>query len=282
MSERNTVYKTEAPQLAEKAARQALQKWGRPISEITHVISVSCTGVITPGIEFLLAERLGLDRYTALLGINFMGCHGAFKGLKAAAKIAAEHPKNRVLLVCTELCTLHFKGKSDVESIVIESLFADGSAAVVLGAQPSESEKGIFYIEDELSYAIPESLQDMTWDAGDHGFDMTLSRRVPGLIASHLEPFVARLIKPGIDVHTCEWAIHPGGKAIIETVESVLKLERTSTVSSWNVLQRVGNLSSATILFVLQDIEQRNIAKKNILSIGFGPGLSVEGLLLSR
>jgi predicted naringenin-chalcone synthase len=280
MSERNAIYKQEAPLLAEISASEAFSGWNRPRSEITHVISVSCTGVMTPGIEFLLTQKLGLNSDVSLLGINFMGCHGAFRALKVAAKIAKENPKNRILLVCTELCTLHFKTRGDIESIVIQSLFADGSAAVIMGCQPRENEKVLFEITGEKATMIKESLKDMTWDASDEGFDMTLSQRVPSLIGEHIEGFVKQMV--GEKIHDCEWAIHPGGKLIVETVEKAMKLDRSKTTSTWNVLSECGNISSATFLFVLKDIHQRKVKKEKIIGLGFGPGLSVEGLLLNN
>lgn len=270
MTERNGIYKKEAPALAEQAARVALE--GYPLDKITHVISVSCTGAITPGLEFIVADRLGLDPYVSLLGINFMGCHGAFKGLKMAHKIACENPNNRVLLICTELCSLHFKPQGDIESIVIQSLFADGAAAAVIG-----QEKGLFEIVKEQSYSIRGSMQEMTWNASSDGFDMTLSEKVPGIIGEYIQPFVKKMVGERCfsDFH---WAIHPGGKAIIETVEKTLSLEKTKTDSSWKVLNEWGNLSSATFLYVLNDL--KNQKDKSIVGLGFGPGLSVEGVLL--
>lgn len=282
MSERNMIYKKEAPLLAEKSAREALSHWKRPVSDITHVISVSCTGVMTPGIEFLLAKELGLNRDVSLLGINFMGCHGAFRALKTVAKIAKENPRNRILLVCTELCTLHFKPRGDIESIVIQSLFADGSAAVVVGCQPQENENPLFEIVGERAYAIHDSLEDMTWDASDEGFDMTLSQRVPSLIGDHIESFVHELVGRDVNLLACEWAIHPGGKLIVETVEQKMKLDKSMTTSTWNVLGQCGNMSSATFLYVLKDIADRKVEREKIIGLGFGPGLSVEGLVLNN
>lgn len=282
MSERNAIYKKEAPLLAERSAKEALKDWDRPLSDITHVISISCTGVMTPGIEFLIAQRLGLRPDVSLLGINFMGCHGAFKGLKVATKIAKENPKNRILLISTELCTLHFKPRGDIESIVIQSLFADGSAALIMGCEPREKEKVLFEIIEEKSIAIHDTLDDMTWDAGDEGFNMTLSQRVPSLIGEHIESFVRNLAGKDENLHTYEWAIHPGGKMIIEAVEKAMSLDRSMTTSTWNVLSQCGNISSATFLHVLKDIHDRKMTKEKIIGLGFGPGLSVEGLVLKR
>jgi predicted naringenin-chalcone synthase len=282
MSERNETYKKAAPPLAEKAAKQALQHWSRPPSDITHVISVSCTGVISPGIEYYLARQLELDKSTSLLGINFMGCFGAFKALKVATKIAKDNPKNRILLVCTELCTLHFKPHGDIESIVVQSLFADGSAAIILGAEPNNKETPLFAITGDQSSFIHDTMEDMTWDAGDEGFDMTLTRRVPTLISEHIAHFTKQLAGHAMPYSQYEWAIHPGGKSIVETIEKTMCLDRSQTQSSWNVLQQFGNLSSATILYVLDDIAKRKDSKEEIIGLGFGPGLCIEGLLLKQ
>lgn len=282
MSDRNAIYKKEAPLLAEKAAREAINQWKGKLSDITHVISVPCTGIMTPGIEFILARRLGLAENVSLLGINFMGCYGAIKALKVASKIAKENPKNRILLVSTELCTLHFKTRHDIETLVIQSLFADGSAAVIIGAQPKEKETALFEIIDEYCAYIKDSVEDMTWDASTEGFEMTLSARVPKLIGEHIGSFIKNFLGPSYDLQEYIWAIHPGGKAIIEAVENALKLDRSLTSSAWNVLKTYGNLSSATFLYVLDDICQNYTSKEKTIGIGFGPGLSIEALLLKK
>lgn len=282
MSERNDIYKKEAPVLAEKAAREAIKNWKGNLSQITHVISVSCTGIMTPGIEFIVARSLGLEPHVSLLGINFMGCFGAIKALKVASKIAKENPKHRILLVSTELCSLHFKTLTDIETTVIQSLFADGSAAVIIGKEPQENETPLFeYIDEHCSY-IKDSTRDMTWDASTEGFDMTLSPRVPKLIGENIESFIKTLLGQAYDVQEYTWAIHPGGKAIVEAVEEKLKLDRSLTASSWNVLQSYGNISSATFLYVLDDICQNHSKNEKTVGIGFGPGLCIEALLLKK
>lgn len=281
MSARNAIYKQQAPKLAETAARDAIAGWGRTMGEITHIISVSCTGAITPGLEFKLHKALGMDPYVGRLGINFMGCFGGFKGLSVAHKIALADPKNRVLLVCTELCTLHFHTTDSVESIVIHSLFADGSSACIVGATPRAGEVSLFEMIGESSCVLSDSEKEMTWDASDLGFDMTLSARVPGLIEGSIKPFVERL-KGDAPLSSIDWAIHPGGKAIVDSVEKALSLPSGDAKSSWNILKQYGNLSSATILFVLGDIVKRRTAAKYTVGLGFGPGLSIEGILLKN
>lgn len=282
MSERNAHYRKEAPKLAEHAAVDVLKNWNRSPNDITHVISVSCTGVMTPGLEFLIANKLNLPLNTTLLGVNFMGCHGAFKALKVASKIAKDNPKNRILVVATELCSLHFKTRGDLESVVIQSLFADGSAAVIIGSDLLPSEHSLFEFIDEQCLAIENSQEDMTWHAADEGFDMTLSAQVPHIISCHIKPFAEKLTGEKTNVSDCEWAIHPGGKAIVESVEKALQIDRSATISSWNVLNKYGNLSSATFLYVLEDIANRGGSKEKVIGLGFGPGISVEGISLKK
>ncbi len=282
MSARNAIYKKEAPILAEQAARQALAKWDRPLNEITHIISVSCTGAITPGLEFKLNQALGLPPTTSRLGINFMGCFGAFKGLSVAHKIALANPKHRVLMVCTELCTLHFHAAHDIESLVINSLFADGAAAVILGCEPRTGELALFEIAAEASFALPDSEHEMTWDAADRGFDMTLSAKVPALIEQNIKPFVQALVGGEKQFNALSWAVHPGGKSILEAVQKSLQLDNTHTRSSWNVLANYGNLSSGTFLYVLDDLLARGPSSPATVGLGFGPGLSIEGLVLKN
>lgn len=277
MSARNALYKREAPLLAVKAANDTLSKWERPLDTITHVISVSCTGAITPGLEFKLMQTLGLKPSVSRLGVNFMGCFGAFKGLSAAHKIACENPLNRILMVCTELCTLHFRPGASLESLVIHSLFADGASAVIIGCEPTQTEQSLYDILREKSYALPDSESEMTWDAGDFGFDMTLSARVPALIEQNIQRFAEDLIG---DKKELDWPVHPGGKAILESLEKSLQLNRDQTSSSWNVLSKYGNMSSATFLYVLDDLLERGAKRPWSVGLGFGPGLSIEGLLL--
>ena len=169
-SSRNAIYKKEAPQLSLDASQKALERWGGSLSEITHVISVSCTGMIAPGIEYYLMQKLGLSPSVNRLGINFMGCFGAFKGLSVARAFALENPSHRVLLVCTELCTLHLQADQDGETLVANSIFADGSAAAIVGMDPTPSERPLWEIMRTHSIGIENSHNLMSWEASDHGY----------------------------------------------------------------------------------------------------------------
>lgn len=280
MSKRNDTYKIEAPKLAIRVARKAIEEWGGALSEITHIISVSCTGVIAPGIEYLLMQELGLPATANRLGINFMGCFGAFKGLAVARAFALENPNHRVLLVCTELCTLHLQADLDQETLVGNSIFSDGAAAAIIGTHPREGEVALWDIIRTHSLGIENSLDKMSWEASDRGFLMRLSAKVPVLIKRRIEAFADDLLKGAVPPGECDWAIHPGGKSILQAVERALDLKPDQTQASWETFGNYGNMSSATFLFVLDLLARQPHRRRWSAGIAFGPGLSFEGILL--
>lgn len=282
MGARNEVYKTEAPTLTHQAAAKALKEWGGPPNKITHVIAVSCTGVVAPGIEFGLINSLGLNRSVARFGINFMGCFGAFKALAAAAAFAKENPDNRVLIVCTELCSLHFQAGLGMDTLVANALFSDGAAAAVIGGSHNSSEKPLWEIIRSHAMGFEGSMDKMTWEASDTGYLMTLSQDVPKEIGAHITPFSRSLLGHKLSHSDCDWAIHPGGKRIITTIEEVLSLQPSQTHESWKTLENYGNMSSATFLFVLDLLRRRKEQREWAAGVGFGPGLSMEGILLKK
>ncbi len=280
MTERNLRYKKDAPELAEKAARQVLEKWGGEGKRITHVISVSCTGIIAPGIEYHLMQNLGLLSTVNRIGINFMGCFGAFKGLSVARAFTQEDPDARILLVCTELCSLHLQADDNIETLTANSLFSDGSAAAIIGGNPRKDENPLWTIIRTHSLGFKNSLDKMSWEASDHGFLMRLSHTIPVLIGRHMQEFTQGLLRDEIQAEQCDWALHPGGKSILQAVERALELQSDQTESSWETLANYGNMSSATLLFVLESLSRRSYLRPWTAGIGFGPGLSAEGILL--
>lgn len=279
---RNTIYKTEAPKLAHQAAEKALQEWKGNRSDITHIISVSCTGMIAPGLEVELIRSLGLNQSVNRLGINFMGCFGAFKGIDAARAYAKENPKNRVLVVCTELCSLHFQSDLAKDTVIANAIFADGAAAVVIGASPQNNENALWSIQNQSSLILKDSMDEMRWDACDTGYAMRLSKEVPPLLSEHIVDFIESVLDTKTSLHHCEWAIHPGGKAILEGIEQALELKRPQTQISWDILAGYGNMSSPTFLFVLDALRKKEERKQWCLGLGFGPGLAFEGILLEK
>lgn len=282
MTKRNLRYKQEAPKLSEEAARQALERWGGEASRITHVISVSCTGIIAPGIEYYLMQNLGLHPTVNRLGINFMGCFGAFKGLSVARAFTQEDPNARILLVCTELCSLHLQADHDGETILANSLFSDGSGAVIIGANPQAGEKPLWDMIRTRSEGFKNSIEKMSWEASDRGFLIRLSHTVPVLIGRNIKGFIDDLLTTDVTSEQCDWAIHPGGKSILQVIEKTLQLKPDQTQCSWDILSRYGNMSSATFLFVLNELSHQVNQRSWSAGVGFGPGLSAEGILLRR
>lgn len=282
MSQRNHIYKEEAHRLAHNAADKAIKAWGGDPSSITHIISVSCTGVVIPGIEFSLISSLNLPRSVHRLGINFMGCFGAFKGLEVANAFAQNNPKNRILLVCTELCSLHIQGDESHDTLLANSIFADGAAAAVIGSQPQPHESHLWEIVKHKSTGLDNSTELMRWEASDHGFIMKLSNYVPVTLSRHIHTFANELISPHTTIEACDWPIHPGGKTILQTIERKLNLQESQTKASRDTLRDFGNMSSATFLFVLKTLSQQPSQSKWAAGVGFGPGLSVEGILLRK
>lgn len=279
---RNQFYKKEAPGLAEEACRRTLQNWGGNLSDITHIISVSCTGMIAPGIEFLLVNRLGLSKDVQRLGINFMGCFGAFRGIAVAKALALEHPSHRVLVICTEICSLHFQGNFSAENMVANAIFSDGSAAIVVGAHPCKHENALFEIHAQKSAALSDTQDLMTWEAGDQGYAMRLDPSIPSHLEHNVHAFADRLLGADLPFDQCTWAVHPGGKAILESITKACRLHKDQLSPSWSILKEYGNMSSPTFLFVLKEILSRSCKRKWVAGLGFGPGLSVEGIVLKR
>lgn len=276
--ERNEIYKKEAPKLAIKAAKKALSLCPQGPSHISHIISVSCTGMMAPGIEYYLIKELDLRPSIGRIGINFMGCFGAFNALSVAAALSKENANHRILIVCTELCSLHGQIDLSSDTLLANALFADGAAACIVGG--AESKDYLWKIEERSSMALSNSTQAMSWDLGNNGYFMKLSTRVPILIKRNIMEFAHNLIAQKCAFEECHWAIHPGGKSIIKAIEKECNLLPSQTTSSWRVLKNYGNMSSATFLFVLEESLKIRRKQKWTLGIGFGPGLSVEGILL--
>lgn len=282
MRQRNDFYKQEAPKLASQAATEAIKRWGGAAEDISHIIYVSCTGAVAPGVEFLLAQQLGLKPNVRRLGINFMGCFGAFAGLATARAFAQSEPEARILVICTELCSLHYQPSERMDQLVANSLFADGAAAAVVGSSLKKGEKPLFEMQKASSYAMPNSLDKMSWEASDTGFVMGLSPDVPRYLRSQIKEFTTDLLPQGVSLPECTWALHPGGKAIMKAIELECELSNGQAQASWDILRRHGNMSSATVLFILNEALETKKCLPNVLSVAFGPGLSMEGMFLRR
>jgi predicted naringenin-chalcone synthase len=284
-------YEKNAPPLAVAASQNALAAAGVVPRDITHLVSVSCTGFMAPGIDMALVEGLGLKPTVERTHIGFMGCHGAFNGLKVARGCLATEPGARVLVCAVELCTLHFFTGWDAEKIVANALFADGAAAVVCqnDADGSHVDVAVGSRSDPATdwrlaavgtIRIPDSAAAMTWRIGDFGFDMGLSRKIPELIGQHLRGYVETwLDRQGLRLSDVgSWAVHPGGPKVLDAVELALSLPSQGLEHSRAILSEHGNMSSPTVLFILDRMLREN-APRPCVALGFGPGMAVEAAL---
>jgi predicted naringenin-chalcone synthase len=287
--ERNEKYQEAAIPLAEDVAGRALDASDTDADEITHVVAVSCTGFFAPGLDIELVKRLGLPASTERTFIGFMGCYAAFNALRVAHSFCQSQPDARVLVVCTELCTLHFQIDDSLESVVVNSLFSDGAAATVLSSRSEREAKGRLAYVDGQSRLDDDSMEDMTWAIGNTGFLMGLSSRVPDVIADHLPGYVDGLLgahdQAPADMDF--WAVHPGGRAVVERAQEVLGLDPQDVQPSLEVLRQYGNMSSPTILFVLQRILEQQAQGDGAppdrgVAMAFGPGLTIEGAFFER
>jgi len=287
--DRNEHYRESVIPLAEDVGQRALEQADVAADDITHVIAVSCTGFFAPGLDVELVKRLGLSPTTARTFIGFMGCYAAFNALRVAHSFCQSQPDARVLVVCAELCTLHFQIDDSLESVVVNSLFSDGAAGAVLSARPESEARGRLAYVDGRSHLDDDSMEDMTWAIGDTGFKMGLSSRVPDVVGDNLPSYVDNLLAPhGLSQEDVGfWAIHPGGRRIVEGAREALSLSEADVADSLAVLRRYGNMSSPTILFVLQRILEQQAQgdgapPEHGVAMAFGPGLTIEGALFRR
>ena len=270
-AERMAIYASEAGPLALRAASEALTESGFAADSITHLVTVSCTGFAAPGIDFALMTGLGLRPTVARTHVGFMGCHGALNGLRVANAFATTDPGARVLVCAAELCSLHYYYGNAADKLIANAIFADGAAAVV-----GTAGAGDWALVASGSCLIPDS----AWTVGDRGFEMTLSRRVPGKIAAHLRPWLESwLAEHGLALADVgSWAVHPGGPKIVSAVEEALALTPEALAPSRAVFRDYGNMSSPTVLFILKRLRGSN-APRPCVALGFGPGLVAEAAL---
>jgi len=291
-AQRNAKYREAAIPLAESVSKEALRLSGIEPDAVTHVIAVSCTGFFAPGLDIELVKRLGLSPSTKRTMVGFMGCYAAFNALRVADSFCQADPYACVLVVCVELCTLHFQIRDGLESAIVNGIFSDGAAACVLTSKSPEEASGRLAYVANHALLDEDSMADMTWDIGDTGFLMGLSSRVPDVLSRRLTPFLEGLLLPqGLNPEDVGfWAIHPGGRAIVEKAQEVLALEDERVEDSLEVLRLHGNMSSPTILFVLKRLLDRHESHRREgregyasgVALSFGPGLTLEGALFKR
>jgi predicted naringenin-chalcone synthase len=284
-AERMKVYEEHAGPLLLRAAATALDRSQISENELTHLITVSCTGFYSPGVDHYLMDQLNLPQRVQRAHIGFMGCHGLLNGLRVAESIARANPQARVLLGAVELCSLHQQYCEDSEQLVANALFADGAAAMVLGMN-EDSTRGNphWQVVSSFSQRIPNTADFMSWKIGDHGFQMTLSPMVPQVIEEQLrEPITEWLQSQEVDRELIRhWAIHPGGPRILDSVGRCFDLSDEAIRPSREILAQYGNMSSPTVMFILDSLTSQVADGELCVMIGFGPGLHAEAILLRR
>jgi len=287
---RNELYIDRAGQLFVEAARRALDTSdGIESSDITHVVTVSCTGFYAPGPDYQIVRELGLPPGTHRYHVGFMGCYASFPALRAALAFCRADPEAVVLVVSVELCTIHVRSSNDPDQIVAASVFGDGAAAALVSAR-EDIRWPALRIDGLASGLTPVGEHDMAWTIGDFGFEMILSASVPKIIDTYIEGAIAPVLAAEPELardparRIRHWAIHPGGRSILDKVEARLGLDESQLVPSRDILRSFGNMSSATILFVLERIlaSPAAEAEERVLAMAFGPGLTVETGLFTK
>ncbi|SHK61608.1 Predicted naringenin-chalcone synthase [Reichenbachiella agariperforans] len=274
-SVRMKLYREQAVPLAISAITNCIN--GSSLASFTHLITVSCTGMYAPGLDVDLIKTLNLSPSINRTSINFMGCYAAMNALGLAKQIC-QNQDAKVLIVSVELCTLHLQSTKNEDNLLAHSLFADGAAAVVVSSQPSDN---CLEIKSSSSYLAISGKNDMAWQIGDFGFEMALTSYVPDIIKSGIHDLTRQLLEQtDMDLTDIDgYAIHPGGKRILESIEAELGLTKADNRHAYEVLKHYGNMSSPTILFVLKRVLAEQRDDQNILSFAFGPGLTMESIL---
>jgi predicted naringenin-chalcone synthase len=282
LEERMEVYNRETPVLAIRAVTRCIEGYIMP-GEITHLITVSCTGMSAPGLDLQVAETIGLSPGIFRTSVNFMGCYAAVHALKLAKLICGSTPNANVIIVAAELCTIHFQQEYTQDNVASSLLFADGCAAVLVSnklAAPNSLSLDGFY-----SHVAYKGKKDMAWELSSKGFLMTLSGYIPYLVEEDISGLVSNALQHyGQQKNDItHWCVHPGGKKIIDVIEKQLQLDKNALCPSRQVLAEYGNMSSPTILFVLKEMMEKNTGgPANIFGVAFGPGLTMETFMAHR
>jgi predicted naringenin-chalcone synthase len=272
-SRRMQIFERFAPVLAGRALDK-LQLTPAERRSITHVVVTTCTGLYAPGLDFDIVDHLGLCPSVERTMIGFMGCYAAINGLKAARHIVRSEPHARVLMVNLELCSLHLQESHDLEQVLSFLLFADGCAASILSTEPAG-----LRLDSFRAVVIPGTRELITWKIRGLGFDMFLSGQIPSALVKSLEACGADILGRFTADDVTLWGVHPGGRTILDAVERGLALPPEALTASRDVLERFGNMSSATVMFVLEELMRRAQPGERGCAMSFGPGLTAETML---
>lgn len=283
---RNDIFASESRILSVELARKILSGCpGIGATDVTHVITVSCTGFYNPGPDYYIVRELGMASSTQRYHLGFMGCYAAFPALRMAAQFCEADPAAVVLVLCVELCSIHLQLSGTEDTILANSLFADGAGAAIVSGRKPPPGRTAYRIDGFRSTLVPGGERDMAWRIGDNGFDIALSSYVPKIIGANLREFVEpSLWSSGTSIGDVDvWAVHPGGKSILDQVQRCLGLRPEQIRESRETLRRYGNMSSVSILFVLAEILGRSAGaeEETVCGVAFGPGLTVEMALLA-
>ncbi|KAJ0024287.1 hypothetical protein Pint_07496 [Pistacia integerrima] len=285
---------TLVPELGKQAAIKAIEEWGQPKSKITHLICCSTMGPFMPGYDYQIVQLLGLDPSIKRVMLYQQGCNGGGTILRIAKDLAENTKNARVLIVCVEITIagFHSPSETDVDVLVTHSLFADGAAALIVGADPIPNvEKPIFELVSAAPTLVPNCPGAICGSIREHGLTIHIGKEVPEIIANHIEERLIEVFQPlGIsDWNSIFWAAHPGGPAILDQVEAKLGLKPEKLLATRHVLAEYGNMSSVTVLFVLDELRKKSteVGSKTTgeglewgVLFGFGPGLTIETLVL--
>jgi predicted naringenin-chalcone synthase len=265
--------------LARSASAGALRDAGIDGGSVTHLVTASCTGFGAPGWELGLVGHLGLAGSVQRTHIGFMGCHAALNALRVARAFVGADPAARVLVCCAEVCSIHFKRRARPDQVVANALFADGAGACVV----AHGSGGYGRITSTSSSILPESAEQMAWSIGDHGFEMSLGMGLPGTVRRHAGGWIDRWLgAEGLDAGSmASWAVHPGGPRILDAFREGVGLPPGAMEASREVLAEHGNMSSPTVLFILERLRRTGRLAHPCVMVSFGPGVTAEGLLLT-
>ncbi|MEL7833790.1 type III polyketide synthase [Fodinibius sp. Rm-B-1B1-1] len=282
--ERNQLYSKKAKRLFVDTAHKTIdENPAVDYDDITHVITVSCTGFFAPEPGFEIIQQLGLPTSTQRYHLGFMGCFAAFPAMKMAKAFCASQPNAKVLVVCLELCSIHLQPSEVTDNLISASVFADGAAGMIISN--GKPQTGFELTQFSTSIA-PKSENDMAWTIGDTGFDMVLSTYVPDIIESNLKDSLKPLFEEyQQDADQIDhWALHPGGRAILDKIQKSVTLSNEQLEPSRQILAEYGNMSSATILFVLENLlhQPSENQQESVLAMAFGPGLTIESGFLQK
>ena len=280
LTQRMQLYQQHATALSQKAVEQ-IKDFDQIKNTISHLITVTCTGLSAPGLDVELMRELNLKSSTQRSSVNFMGCNAAIIALKQADSICRNHPDANVLVVCTELCTIHFQKRYNDDYILSNLLFGDGAAAVIVSSKPSGNYNSNIQINAFNSLILHNGYSDMAWQLSETGFIMNLTSYVPDLIRENIKPMLKSIHLNPEDIR--HWAVHPGGKRIVDDFALALELDKCKLSSAYNVLKNYGNMSSPTVLFVLKEVLEKVKPEhkgSKAFAAAFGPGLSIETMQL--